>query len=337
MILLSPALASVPAITAPVTDLAEVLDPADERALDLRIRALQAATGVQLAVLTVGALPHDATIGTFSIEVAERWQGGEAGRDDGLLVVLAVADRRSRVEVGYGLEGYVTDAEAARLLQTVAPALREGAWASALGGVVEGLAAEVAELRPGEDVPASRKALAQALRWLPDGAARALFGAALGGGSLLVMAAGPSARRRHRAVGLGALWCGVLAVLAFAQGAGPTSAVALTGGAGLLTFAPVPLASDRRGYALGAALATGLIAVAGWLHAGDPEGAVPIWTLTAVAGPLFVAAICLGGSGGSGGGSSTPGGATPSSGSSSGGSWGGGGGRFGGGGASGSW
>lgn len=105
----------IPTLVAPITDLAQVLDPEAEEALTARILAHRERTGVQLAVLTVdttGGVP----IEDYSLRVAETWGGGTRGRDDGVLHVLAVKDRRQRLEVGYGLEPALPDMLCQRIL-----------------------------------------------------------------------------------------------------------------------------------------------------------------------------------------------------------------------------
>ncbi len=123
-------------ITAPVTDLAGVISADDERIIGDALRAHRDATGVQMAVLTVpttGGLP----IEDFSFDVAERWGGGQAGRDDGVLFTLAVEDRRMRLEVGRGLEEQITDGEAAAIIGELPGLLRSGHYGAAAGRVVD--------------------------------------------------------------------------------------------------------------------------------------------------------------------------------------------------------
>jgi uncharacterized protein len=161
-----PALA-LPTITHTVTDEADVLSTAVEHELDGQIRSLRAKTGVQLAVVTLERIERGETIDTTSLSLAEAWGGG-GERDDGLLVVLAVFDRRSRIEVGYGLEGYITDAEAGALLDAQVPHLQRKDDGRAVAGIVAGLASEVDSLRPDDDIPGWHRAYGSFLRaWAP--------------------------------------------------------------------------------------------------------------------------------------------------------------------------
>jgi len=91
-----------------VEDYANVINDSDERSLNGVLQELEQKTGAQYIVLTVlstGELP----IEQFSIELAEKWKLGQKGKDNGMLFVLAKNDRKWRFEVGYGLEGFVTD------------------------------------------------------------------------------------------------------------------------------------------------------------------------------------------------------------------------------------
>jgi uncharacterized protein len=129
---------AVPQIAAPITDLADVI-PADvEAKLAARLEEHRAATKVHVAVLTVestGGVPID----DYALRVATQWAGGSRGGDDGALFVLAVADRQMRLELGYGVEARIPDAEARRLLDAAIPHLRAGDYANATHTVVEGV------------------------------------------------------------------------------------------------------------------------------------------------------------------------------------------------------
>jgi len=125
----------VPRLTGPVVDLAGVLDASGVRRLDAlarEARARDGGNGVQLQYLLVPSLQGE-PIAEFSIRVAEAWKIGSRGRDNGLLVVVALQDRAFRIEVGGGLEGEITDAQARRIGdQILRPAFRAGRFADGL-------------------------------------------------------------------------------------------------------------------------------------------------------------------------------------------------------------
>jgi uncharacterized protein len=125
----------VPRLAGPVVDEAGVLSRADIGRLDALARAardLDGRRGVQLQYLLVRGLEGE-PIEDFSIRVAEAWKLGDATRDDGVLLVVAVDDRKVRIEVGNGVEGQLTDAQASRIIRNVVvPAFRAGRYGDGL-------------------------------------------------------------------------------------------------------------------------------------------------------------------------------------------------------------
>jgi uncharacterized protein len=111
--MVTPALAQElpPELTQPVNDFANVVDDASAREIELLIRSLQQATGDVVAVATVDTYSPYADIREYAVKMFENHGRGigERGRDNGLLILLAVKDRQVRVEVGYELEAFITD------------------------------------------------------------------------------------------------------------------------------------------------------------------------------------------------------------------------------------
>ncbi len=109
-----------------VQDNANVISASDERSLNGILQELEQKSGVQYIILTVqttGGIP----IEQFSIELVEKWKLGRKGKDNGVLFTLAAKDRKYRFEVGYGLEGFVTDQYCGRIGRNVlVPYLRKG-------------------------------------------------------------------------------------------------------------------------------------------------------------------------------------------------------------------
>lgn len=91
-----------------VVDNAEILSPATRSALMEALKAHETRTTNQIAVLTVQTLGDDSVEG-FATKVFESWKLGQKGKDNGVLMIIAVKDHRMRIEVGYGLEGTLTD------------------------------------------------------------------------------------------------------------------------------------------------------------------------------------------------------------------------------------
>ncbi len=126
--------APVPPLTGPVVDAAGLLDGASVRRLEALARAARGerGQGPQLQYLVVRSLEGE-PIEDYSIRVAEAWQIGTKGKDDGVLVTVAVEDRAVRIEVGGGLEGGLTDVQSSRIIRTtIAPELREGRYGDGL-------------------------------------------------------------------------------------------------------------------------------------------------------------------------------------------------------------
>lgn len=124
-----------PALTAPVNDFAGVVDAASAGAIDRLVRALQAASGDVVVVATVKTYQPWGDINSFATKMFENGGRGigQKGKDNGLLVLLAVDDRQVWVEVGYDLEGVVTDGFAGETSRRVmAPYFRQGQYGQGL-------------------------------------------------------------------------------------------------------------------------------------------------------------------------------------------------------------
>ena len=118
-----------PELTAPVNDFANIIDPDDEAALDSLIRRLQAASGDVIIVATVKTFQPYADIQSYANEMFENHGKGigQKGKDNGLLLILAVDDRQVWSEVGYDLEGIITDGFAGETSrQVMVPLFRQG-------------------------------------------------------------------------------------------------------------------------------------------------------------------------------------------------------------------
>ncbi len=118
---------SLPALTEPVNDTANVLDAGTRAELDRRIRALQTASGDVVVVATVNTFAPYGSIEEYSTKLFERAGIGARSKDNGALVVLAVKDKRVRIEVGYGLEEFITDGFSGETIrEAMLPAFRRG-------------------------------------------------------------------------------------------------------------------------------------------------------------------------------------------------------------------
>lgn len=148
-----------PVLTAPVNDFANVIDAASRQELERRIRALQQATGDAVVVATVDTFgPDYGDIREYAVKMFEnhgRGIGAQA-EDNGLLIVAAMQDRQIAIEVGYGLEGFITDGYAGETIrQTIRPSFRTGDYGAGLLAGATRLINRIAEQRNVtlEDVP----------------------------------------------------------------------------------------------------------------------------------------------------------------------------------------
>ena len=129
----------VPRLQGRVNDYAQLLTSSEREALEQKLRAHETRTGQQFALLTVPSLQGQ-PIENFGIKVGEAWKLGSAKNDEGLILIIAPHERAMRVEVGYGLEGMIPDAIAARVTREVlAPALQRGAYAEGIGAAFDTL------------------------------------------------------------------------------------------------------------------------------------------------------------------------------------------------------
>ncbi len=123
-----------------VTDTANFMSPGAQSSLDSRLAAYGQSTGHQLIVY-IGQTTGDAPIDDWAVRAFERWKVGRKGIDDGLVLFIMAADRKLRIEVGYGLEAQVPDAIASRVINDViVPRIqagdRDGAVTSGMDAVM---------------------------------------------------------------------------------------------------------------------------------------------------------------------------------------------------------
>ncbi|GAB4365614.1 MAG: hypothetical protein Kow009_02370 [Spirochaetales bacterium] len=129
-----------------VNDFAGVIDPDSARMMEQIAQAIEEKTGAQVAVVTVDSIAPYATIEDFSVDLAQSWGIGRKGKDDGVLIVLAMKERKVRIEVGYGLEGAIPDSVAGRILdEQILPALRQQKWGTGLLQGMIGVGTRIAQ------------------------------------------------------------------------------------------------------------------------------------------------------------------------------------------------
>ena len=138
-----------PQLTGPVNDFARVIDGDSTRQMESLIRSLQEATGDVVVVATIDSLDGE-DIDQYAVKMFENnGKGiGQAGKDNGLLVLVAIKDRKVKIEVGYDLEQFITDGFAGETIRDeMAPQFRRGAYGAGLRAAVTRIIGRVAEGR----------------------------------------------------------------------------------------------------------------------------------------------------------------------------------------------
>jgi uncharacterized protein len=147
----------VPPLTGRVTDTANMLSAATRQQLEDVLARLEQTDSTQIVVLTIPSLRGE-VLEEFSIKVMDQWKIGQKDLDNGAMLLIVKNDRKIRIEVGYGLEGSLTDLMAGRIIRNViVPQFRAGNFDQ---GVINGVQAMIkvvrGEYRASEKEPAAR-------------------------------------------------------------------------------------------------------------------------------------------------------------------------------------
>ena len=145
----------VPYLSGRVNDQAELLSDAGHARVSAALDGLEQTTGAQVVVLTLPSLEGE-SLEDYAIRIVETWALGRAGHDDGVLLLVARDDRKIRIEVGYGLEGVLTDLDSRRIIDfLMVPTFRSGDYEAgiesavgAIAGAIRGEAGAVPEAGP---------------------------------------------------------------------------------------------------------------------------------------------------------------------------------------------
>ncbi len=135
---------TVPSLTQYVTDEAGVLSPEQQGMLEVRLKAYQDTTSNQIVVLVVNSVPG-ADVFSYSMSVAEKNKVGQKGKDNGIVFLVDIGDHKTWFQVGYGLEGVVTDAYASYISnQIVIPEFKSGDYYNGIDHAITALASLIA-------------------------------------------------------------------------------------------------------------------------------------------------------------------------------------------------
>ena len=141
----------IPYLTGRVNDNAQILSENTRRSLTETLKEHEVRTTNQIVLLTMSSLEGE-SIEDFANKVFIEWKIGQKGKDNGILIVVVPDERKMRIEVGYGLEGTLTDLSAGRIISNLmAPRFREGDFD---GGITDGTLAVISIL-DGKDLPES--------------------------------------------------------------------------------------------------------------------------------------------------------------------------------------
>jgi len=135
-----------------VTDNASVLTDSTQSSIENELQTYQQQTGHQILVW-IGSTTGDVPLETWTGETADHWKAGRKGHDDGAVLFVFMKDRKVRIEVGYGLESALTDADSFHIIQnTILPRVRSG---DVNGAISYGVAAILQTITPSfQNVPA---------------------------------------------------------------------------------------------------------------------------------------------------------------------------------------
>lgn len=182
---------SVPSLTSPIVDNANLISDGVEQNINNQLQELSNSTGIQLAVLTIPTL-EDEVLESYSMKVAETWKLGSAEKDTGVLLLIALEERSIRIEVGYGLEGVLTDTKCGLIIRNViAPEFRNGNYQAGIVNAVNNMVGLV----KGDESLVSKKVLNESSG---DSSAFIFMGIVLLYGFIFVMAVVTSKKRGPR-------------------------------------------------------------------------------------------------------------------------------------------
>ncbi|HLH01975.1 MAG TPA: TPM domain-containing protein [Bryobacteraceae bacterium] len=134
----------LPKPTGYVSDLANVVDPASKQQLETFCTRVEQQLGVQFALVTIPSI-EDQPIRDFGLDLFRTWGVGDRKTNQGVLLLLAVKDRQSDIEVGRGVEPYLTDGFSGSTLRAMRPDLRAGNYGAALLQAANTMAAQIAQ------------------------------------------------------------------------------------------------------------------------------------------------------------------------------------------------
>jgi uncharacterized protein len=129
----------VPALKGRINDYAGILDQREERQLENYLAQFENASSIQIAILTIKSLEGE-DLEDYSIRVADAWKLGQKSDDNGVLLLIALQEKKLRIEVGYGLEGSLTDAKSGYIIRNyITPYFKKGDFYSGIAAGIQAI------------------------------------------------------------------------------------------------------------------------------------------------------------------------------------------------------
>jgi uncharacterized protein len=145
---------AVPALKGRINDYAGMLSPQASAKIEAELKSLEQTDSTQIVILTVPSLDGE-PMESFSMRVAEAWKIGMKSTDNGAILVIAKNDRKMRIEVGYGLEGRLTDLVSGQIIRNViVPEFKTGNFDA---GIINGVQAMISAVKGEYKAPAGRR------------------------------------------------------------------------------------------------------------------------------------------------------------------------------------
>ena len=149
--------APIPPLSARVTDAAGVLGVSAKQELEAKLAAFEQATGGQLAVLVVKTAEPE-TIDQYGVRVGDAWKVGKKGKDTGAILIVAMKEKKLRIEVGYGWEGALPDVEAKRIIrEVITPYFKKNQYAQGIDAGIDKIQLAVAKENKAESTTVDDK------------------------------------------------------------------------------------------------------------------------------------------------------------------------------------
>lgn len=131
-----------PKLTSPIVDKANVLSISEYKTLTEKINNLHKEKSLELGILIISSL-EDKSLEGYSLKVARKWGIGEKNKSNGALILIAIKEHKIRIEVGRGLEEFITDAEAGRIIRNLmAPEFQKSHYASGISLALDEIEAQ---------------------------------------------------------------------------------------------------------------------------------------------------------------------------------------------------